>query len=84
MSATQKRRVGVFLLAFVLIMAVLVVSYIRATWITENSGQVVVRMPTCTDANYRVCQHIALVHLAQAIDKYPDAHQYKVQGEFNG
>jgi len=78
MNARQKRRVSMFVIASVLAVAALVVSYTRTTWMTENAGQVIVRMPTCTDTDWRVCQHVALVHLAQAVDKYPNAHQYKV------
>ena len=45
---------------------------------SERSGQVVAKMPPCT-ADWRGCQHLALLHLSEALDKYPAAQQYRVR-----
>jgi len=50
----------------------------RVTWITEHSGQVVARMPPCT-ADWKQCQHFALLHMSEALNKYPNANQYQVR-----
>ena len=67
------------MIAATLVCSVMVlVGYVRMTWITQNAGQVIVRMPTCT-LEWQVCQQIALGHLSDALNQYPTSNQYQIR-----
>ncbi len=51
----------------------------NVTQIHRREGQVEVDATPCTSADFRICQHIALSHLSDAIGAYPQSQQYTVR-----